>query len=284
MRRKKKDMKLKYIVLLGMAFIVLLFVIFSFTLKEDRNLNKFEWLVKDSVIAIERVVLYPFNYVVDKVGEFFELRDIREKYEVLKNSLNRVDSIEAENKLLRKELEDMKEELNISHTLTEYEYLNATVISRNVSYWYNTFTIDKGSHNGVLVDMVVVNAQGLIGKVVSVTAFTSNVKLLSTNDKNNKISVLISNSDNTNYYGVINGYNYNDKSLIVEGISNTDHIEDGAYVYTSGLGGVFPRGILVGTVSSIITDEYDLSKIIKVKPSADFEDINYVAVLKRKSV
>lgn len=284
MRRKKKDMKLKYIVLLGMAFIVLLFVIFSFTLKEDRNLNKFEWLVKDSVIAIERVVLYPFNYVVDKVGEFFELRDIREKYEVLKNSLNRVDSIEAENKLLRKELEGMKEELNISHTLTEYEYLNATVISRNVSYWYNTITIDKGSHNGVLVDMVVVNAQGLIGKVVSVTAFTSNVKLLSTNDKNNKISVLISNSDNTNYYGVINGYNYNDKSLIVEGISNTDHIEDGAYVYTSGLGGVFPRGILVGTVSSIITDEYDLSKIIKVKPSADFEDINYVAVLKRKSV
>ena len=212
MRRKKKDMKLKYIVLLGMAFIVLLFVIFSFTLKEDRNLNKFEWLVKDSVMAIERVVLYPFNYVVDKVGEFFELKDIREKYEVLKNSLDRVDSIEAENKLLRKELEDMKEELNISHTLTEYEYLNATVISRNVSYWYNTITIDKGSHNGVLVDMIVVNAQGLIGKVVSVTAFTSNVKLLSTNDKNNKISVLISNSDNTNYYGVINGYNYNDKS------------------------------------------------------------------------
>ena len=68
MRRKKKDMKLKYIVLLGMAFIVLLFVIFSFTLKEDRNLNKFEWLVKDSVMAIERVVLYPFNYVVDKVS------------------------------------------------------------------------------------------------------------------------------------------------------------------------------------------------------------------------
>ena len=102
MRRKKKDMKLKYIVLLGIAFIVLVFVIFSFTLKEDRNLNKFEWLVKDSVMAIERVVLYPFNYVVDKVGEFFELKDIREKYEVLKNSLDRVDSIEAENKLLRK--------------------------------------------------------------------------------------------------------------------------------------------------------------------------------------
>ena len=107
MRRKKKDMKLKYIVLLGIAFIVLVFVIFSFTLKEDRKLNKFEWLVKDSVMAIERVVLYPFNYVVDKVGEFFELKDIREKYEVLKNSLDRVDSIEAENKLLRKELEDM---------------------------------------------------------------------------------------------------------------------------------------------------------------------------------
>ena len=52
-------------------------------------------------------------------------------------------------------------------------------------------------------------------------------------------------------------------------------------VYTSGLGGVFPSGILIGKVSEITTDVYDLAKIIKVKPSANFEDINYVTVLKR---
>ena len=130
--------------------------------------------------------------------------------------------------------------------------------------------------------MVVVNSYGLIGKVTSVTTFTSDVRLLTTNDSNNKISVLIS-SENNNYYGVINGYDYNNRTLTVEGISNTEIISKDSYVYTSGLGGVFPRGILIGKVESETGDEYDLAKIIKVKPIADFDDINYVAILKRKS-
>ena len=67
-------------------------------------------------------------------------------------------------------------------TLSEYTYLNATVVNRNIGYWYNTITIDKGKYNGVEVDMVVVNNDGLIGKVVSTTTFTSDIKLLTTSD------------------------------------------------------------------------------------------------------
>ena len=69
----------------------------------------------------------------------------------------------------------------------------------------------------------------------------------------------------------------------LEGISNTKDVNIGDRVYTSGLGGIFPSGILIGTVSEITTDSYDLAKVIKVKPSADFSDINYVSILKRKS-
>ena len=57
----------------------------------------------------------------------------------------------------------------------------------------------------------------------------------------------------------------------------------GDKVYTSGMGGVFLGGILIGTVSDITTDEYDLAKIINVTPTVDFSDINYVTILKRKS-
>ena len=101
-------------------------------------------------------------------------------------------------------------------------------------------------------------------------------------DTNNKISVMVSNRD-YKLYGVISSYNYTNNLLEVEGISNTKDVSVGDYVYTSGLGGVFPSGILIGTVSSITTDSYDLAKIIKVTPSADFTDINYVSILKRKS-
>ena len=67
----------------------------------------------------------------------------------------------------------------------------------------------------------------------------------------------------------------NTSHLEVEGISNTEKVNTGNYVYTSGLGGIFPSGILVGVVSNITTDEYDLAKIIQVKPAVDFDNINY---------
>ena len=146
----------------------------------------------------------------------------------------------------------------------------------------SSITINKGSYNGIKKDMVVINGKGLIGRVIKTSTFTSDVRLITTSDTNNKISVHISNGD-YDLYGLINSYDYNKNVLELEGISNTKDVNIGDYVYTSGLGGVFPTGILIGIVEEITTDSYDLAKIIKVKPSADFNDINYVSILKRKS-
>lgn len=278
---RRRDIKPKHILIIIIIIIIVILAIFSFTLKEDRQLNKFESLIKDTVTSIQKVVLYPFNFVINKIDDYKELVSIREKYQKLLPEVSRIDSLMTENIELRKQLESMKEELNIDYTINGYEFLNATVISRNISYWYNTITIDKGSYNGVETDMVVVNSDGLIGKVVSTTTFTSDVKLLTTSDTNNKISVAISNGKNK-LYGLIKDYNYKNNYLEVEGISNTESVSIGDYVYTSGLGGVFPSGILIGTVEEITTDEYDLAKIINVKLSANFDNINYVAILKRK--
>lgn len=280
---RRKNIKPKHILIGIIIIIIIILAIFSFTLKEDRQLNKFESLIKDTVTGVQKIVSYPFNFISNKIDDYKELVDIREKYQKLLPEVDRIDSLMSENIELRKQLEAMKEELDIDYTINDYEYLNATVISRNISYWYNTITIDKGSYNGVEVDMVVVNNEGLIGKVVSTTTFTSDVKLLTTSDTNNKISVAI-NSGNKKLYGVIKDYNYNNNFLEVEGISNTEAVYVGDYVYTSGLGGVFPSGILIGTVEEITTDEYDLSKIINVKLSANFDDINYVAILKREEL
>ena len=147
-------------------------------------------------------------------------------------------------------------------------------------YWYNNLTIDKGKNNGIEEGMIVINSTGLIGKIVNVSTFSSDVKLITTNDTNNKISVTVA-SGNKKLTGLINVYNYEEGFLKVEGISNTETVNIGDFVYTSGLGGVFPSGILIGRVDSIVTDVYDLAKIINVKPSASFDDINYVTILKR---
>ena len=280
--RKKQSISKKYILILIIILIILLLIIFSFTLKEDRKLSKAESLLKDGLIYSEKIITYPFNYIKENIKEYKKLKDVNKNNNILETSIDRIDSIEAENIELRRQLETLKEELNINYTLSDYEYLNATVVSRNVGYWHNKITINKGTYNGVEKDMVVISSKGLIGKVIKTSTFTSDVRLITTSDTNNKISVHISNGDN-NLYGLINSYDYNKNVLELEGISNTKDVNIGDYVYTSGLGGVFPTGILIGIVEEITTDSYDLAKIIKVKPSADFNDINYVSILKRKS-
>lgn len=280
--KKRKNLKNRRLFLVILIVVVVSAVLF-YTIKKDRNLNTFEAFTKDIVVEVQKIFYKPINGFSNMIEEFTSLKEVKKENQILKSNVEKMEATEAENIELKQEIERLKGELNIDHVLTDYDYLNATVISRNSFYWYNMLTIDKGSHNGIKEGMVVINSTGLIGKITNVSTFSSDVKLITTNDTNNKISVTVTNGD-TKLTGIINGYDYKKGLLTVEGISNTATVNNGDYVYTSGLGGVFPSGILIGKVEGITTDVYDLSKIINVKPSAKFDDINFVTVLKRNDV
>ncbi len=277
--KKRKNLKNRRLFLVILIVVVVSALLF-YTIKKDRSLNTFEAFTKDIVVEVQKIFYKPINGFSNMIEEFTSLKEVKKENQILKSNVEKMEATEAENIELKQEIERLKGELNIDHVLTDYDYLNATVISRNSFYWYNMLTIDKGSHNGIKEGMVVINSTGLIGKITNVSTFSSDVKLITTNDTNNKISVTVTNGD-TKLTGIINGYDYKKGLLTVEGISNTATVNNGDYVYTSGLGGVFPSGILIGKVEGITTDVYDLSKIINVKPSAKFDDINFVTVLKR---
>ena len=277
--KKRKNLKNRRLFLVILIIVIVSAVLF-YTIKKDRNLNTFEAFTKDIVVEVQKIFYKPINGFSNMIEEFTSLKEVKKENQILKSNVEKMEATETENIELKQEIERLKGELNIDHVLTDYDYLNATVISRNSFYWYNMLTIDKGSHNGIKEGMVVINSTGLIGKITNVSTFSSDVKLITTNDTNNKISVTVTNGD-TKLTGIINGYDYKKGLLTVEGISNTATVNNGDYVYTSGLGGVFPSGILIGKVEGITTDVYDLSKIINVKPSAEFDDINFVTVLKR---
>ena len=280
MNKKRKKLELRYIILIVTVIFIILVAILSYSLKTNKQLSTFESIVKDVVVEIQKITYMPVKNFNTVISDYKSLKKVLEENKILKSNIDKIESLEAENNELKQEINDMKNELNIEHVLSDYDYLNATVVSRNASTWYNNLTIDKGSHNGIKEGMVVINSTGVIGKTTNVSTFSSDVKLITTTDTNNKISVTIQ-SNGKKLTGLINGYDYKTKNLEIEGISNTDTVSVGDQVYTSGLGGVFPSGILIGKLKSITTDVYDLSKIINVEPSANFEDINYVTVLKR---
>jgi len=185
------------------------------------------------------------------------------------------------NKELLDELEKLKNLHNLSSTLGEFDSVSSMVIERNRMYWFNTITINKGKNDGIKEDMAVISESGLIGKVETVGSNTSLIKLITTNDINNKISVVIDNNGDK-VYGILSGYNTVDDTLKITATNKQIEVLNDSLVYTSGMGGIFPSGILIGKVVGVESDKYDVSKIIKVKPVSNFNDITFVNVLIRK--
>ena len=280
MFNKRNKIEKKYILLGIVIGIVVLLVIVSSIVNSKRELSPVEMAIKDTVLLVEKVAYAPIRFVKDKVDEITKLHNIYEEYQILENKIGETDSIKAKNLELADEVDKLSKMLELNQTLSKDSYLNATVINRNLGYWYNRVTIDKGSKNGVEVDMPVVVSEGLIGKVSKVTNFNSTVKLLTSDDVNNKISVKIS-VDDKNVYGLLSGYNKETGNFIVEGIADNTEIKKDSFVMTTGMGDIFPSGILVGKVASITTDNFDLAKTVEVKSDVNFDDIRYVTILKR---
>jgi rod shape-determining protein MreC len=247
----------------------------------NRNLTIFEKAIKDSIYTVERVILIPIDYIGNKIKETKEMKSVYEEYKNISENEN--DSIELENEELKKQLSQMKDLLQLNETLYEYDYINATVISRNINFWSDTVVIDKGQSSGIVINLPVVVKEGLIGKVISTTEYTSTVRLLTANNSNDKISVKIKNNDEY-MYGLLNGYDSKTDKYIIEGVSYSKDIKLDSIVTTTGMGDLFPSGIAIGYVSGISTDQFDLANIIEVTSLVDFDDINYVTVLKRGSL
>lgn len=262
MFKKNKSKKKLIIIIISIVLIILL----SISLLIDRKTGHIEEFLKDISITINKVIMYPFTSINKEKGV-----TQTESYLIQKNI----------NSSLEKEIQELKETLELNKTLTEYTQVNATVLSRNKSYWFNTLTIDKGKKDGLNKNMAVVTRNGLIGKINKVSNHSSEVKLITSDDINFKVSIAIKTNEIDNY-AILNGYNKNTNLIKATGIDKTTDVNVGDEVLTSGLGEFFPGGIYIGTVEKIEKDKYNLSKTVYIKTKENFNDIHYVTVLKVK--
>ena len=277
---KKQKEKRKKIIIISILVVSLIIGIIVNIAIPNRNLTIFEKTIKDSILTVQKVVSFPIDFIVNKVNTNKEKNEMYEKYKELEEQVKENEKYKIENEELKKQLEDMKKLLDINETIADYTYVNANVINRNIDYWSDTITINKGEYDGITKDMPVVIGNNLIGKIISTTTFNSTVRLITATDVVDKISIKIKNKD-TYVYGILNGYNKENNTYTIEGISQTIKIENGSIVTTTGMGDIFPAGIIIGKITGINTDNFDLSNVLEMQSDVNFDNINYVTVLRR---
>jgi rod shape-determining protein MreC len=267
----------RLIILLGS--IIILVALIGFSLRDRENITWPEKFVKDVTGFGQNIVSKPAGLVEEFFDDVRRLRNTYAENEKLRTHLDKLAQLESDVARLEKDNVELRKVLEKKESLADYEPVQATVIARNPDRWYELITIDQGESNGIEPQMAVMTASGLVGKVKSTSKFTSTVQLLSAHDAQNRVSVLI--QGDAAIYGLIEGYDEKKKMLKMMKIPSDAKVTKGQVVTTSGLGGVFPKGLVIGKVMELVPDEFGLTQTALIEPAARFYDLEHVMVSKR---
>ncbi len=257
---------------LGGLLLLVALLWYSVSLQQQEETN----ILESAILRITGPVQSSFNGFIssaaDTWGHYLYLVDtaeenvqLVEENRSLRSALTQNDEIRLENERLRLLLE-FKEEQAI-------ETLPARVIAEDASSWFRTVMIDKGSEQGVTEGMPVVVAEGVVGRVVRSSPHFSRVLLVT--DASSAIASLL---QNNRARGVCRGQG---ERLVFDFVLRQEEVTVGDRVVTSGMGGVFPKGLVVGNVSSVQRQEFGLFQAIEVAPTVDFSHLEEVLVLLR---
>lgn len=262
------------------GFIILVALI-GFSMRDRSELSVPEKFLQDSVGWLQSVFHAPVQLVDNTYQNVQNMLNVYDQNEVLKNRLDEYKGLIQENQQLKKDNDELRGTLDKTESIRDYTPIQGTVIARSSDRWFKQMTINRGEEHGVEKNMAVITGEGMVGKVQSAGAFHSNVQLLSGFDESNKISSWIVREDEDNAFGLIEGYDSESGRLLLEGISLDEELEEGDVVMSSGLGGVFPSDLRIGTVDEVENDRSGLTKTAYVEPFADLFDITHVMVINR---
>lgn len=169
--------------------------------------------------------------------------------------------------------------LEMKNALTAAVQVNCRVVSRPMNAWDQTFTISAGSTSGIQENMIVVSSQGAVGLIEKVQDNTSEVRLLTSNEITNDVAVQISLEDGSNVEGVLRGYDAAQNRYEINLFDHEAVVAPGQLVSTSGMGGNYPSGIYVGTVTGVKMSDDAIISTIYVQPVSDMNSFTYVQVI-----
>lgn len=234
--------------------------------------------------TVEKGIHFVIDGSVETVNSVKELSKLKKDYNELIIKLENYEQMQRTNADIRKENERLREQLDFSVSMDE-KNIPAQIISRNLDSAYSYLTIDKGTINGIMKNMPVVAIQhgnrGLVGKVVQVGTFTSQIMPIYNID--NIVSARI---QNTRDLGLVNGLGSQDKPLNMQYIRKRvlDDLHYGDIIVTSGENDNYMRDIPIGSISKITVLDYNSQLNIELIPIIDFARLETVIVVNQKEL
>ncbi len=224
--------------------------------------------------------LKPFRDLAGWFGDTLHARDQRDK---LRKEVRSLRSQAISGQASVRENVQLKGILGLdrSASLTSYHPLTARVIGRSPTVWYQTLNVDRGSSSGVRVDQPVIDGDGLVGKVTSVTGSVAQVTLIT--DHTSGVSAKVA---DTGVNGIVQPAVGNPNDLLLDFVSSKNRVVKGEAIVTAGsrstkLESLFPPGIPIGSVTRVDAQEVSLYQRVHVTPYADLRKLDFVQILTR---
>lgn len=253
------------------AVIVVVLVIISNT--GVGNLSFAENAVNKLIMPIQNGLTYLKNKINKNDTFFANIEDLKKENDELKEKNSKLETSLRELEIIKAENETLKQFVGLAEKYSTYTSKPAYIIAKDTSNYNNIFIINLGEKDGIKENMTVIADKGLVGHVISVAESTSKVQtIISTS---NTVSATLGTSrDNVICRGTLDG-----NEIKATYISVNASISEGENVETSGMGGIYPKGIHIGTVKQVVNTKNVTDRNLIITPAVDFDKVETVLVI-----
>ncbi len=224
----------------------------------------------------QQAVSWVANEIHYVTGAVWEIATLYEQNKMLRNEVEQLRGINLQANEALAENERLRAMVNYQHSARQFDMVAARVIGRESSTWSSMVVIDRGTGSGIAEDMPVVTPQGLVGRVVEAGPNSSKVQLIL--DPRSSVGTIVQRAE-SRVTGIVKGDMDNPTMPQMVNIPKNADVVEGDVVVTSGFGGIYPKGIIVGLVSSLKNDDGGLLKIGVLESAVDFQKLEDVLVI-----
>lgn len=251
--------------------ILILIVIFS---NNDKDVSFFENFASKLVMPIQNGLTYLKNKISGNNTFFTDINNLKQENEELRKRNSELEQALRELENIKTQNETLKEYVNLTEKYGEYKTIPGYVINKDISNYTKTIVINIGKNDGVREKMTVIGDKGLVGNVISVTNTTAKVQTIV--DTASSVSCSMS----TTKEAIVCKGTLEEKSMLKAMYIPTEaNIIQGDSIETSGLGGIYPKGIHIGTVKRVVSTQNLVDRYALIETAVDFDKLDTVLVI-----